>query len=65
MLVTRAVQCRRIVILSTAFILLCTGAAFSGEGGSSRVRSVRVAGSGTDLLNGAVVPSLFGNNRRV
>ena len=57
MLVTRAVQFRRIVTLSTAFISLCTGAAFSGEGGSSRVRSVRVAGSGTDLLNGAIVHS--------
>jgi hypothetical protein len=57
MLVTRAVQFRRIVSVSTAFISLCTGAAFSGEGGSSSVRSVRVAGSGTDLLNGAIVHS--------
>ena len=57
MLITRAVQFRRIVSVSIGCISLCTGAAFAGEGGLSSMRSVQVAGSGTDLLNGAIVHS--------
>jgi hypothetical protein len=43
--------------LSIAWIALCSGAAFAGEGPDSKVRSVQVAGSGTDLLNGAIIHS--------
>lgn len=44
-------------MLSTGCILLCTGAAYAGESGVSKMRSVQVAGTGTDLLNGAIVHS--------
>lgn len=46
--------------LGTLFIgciSLCSGAAFAGEGSDSKVRSVQVAGSGTDLLSGAIIHS--------
>ena len=43
--------------LSIGCILLSGGAAFADEGGASKVRSVRVAGTGTDLLNGAIIHS--------
>lgn len=43
--------------LSLSCISLCNGVALAGEGSGSTVRSVRVAGSGTDLLNGAIIHS--------
>ena len=48
---------RWIGMLSTACILLCNGVAYAGDSGASKVRSVQVAGTGTDLLNGAIVHS--------
>jgi hypothetical protein len=44
-------------IASIGCILLCNGAAYAGESGVSKIRSVQVAGTGTDLLNGAIVHS--------
>ena len=43
--------------LSTGCILLCGGAAYAGGTGASKIRSVQVTGTGTDLLNGAIVHS--------
>jgi len=43
--------------LSASCILLCNGAALSGESGAPKIRSVQVSGTGTDLLNGAIVHS--------
>jgi hypothetical protein len=43
--------------LSIGCIALCSGVAFAGEGSDSKVRSVQVTGSGTDLLNGAIIHS--------
>jgi hypothetical protein len=43
--------------LSIGCILLCNGAAYAGESEVSTIRSVQVTGTGTDLLNGAVVHS--------
>ncbi len=43
--------------VSTGCILLCSGAAYAGESGASKIRSVQVTGTGTDLLNGAIVHS--------
>ena len=44
--------------LSLSCISLCNGVALAGEGSGSTVRSdSRVAGSGTDLLNGAIIHS--------
>jgi hypothetical protein len=43
--------------LSIGCILLCGGTAAAGENGASKIRSVQVAGTGTDLLNGAIVHS--------
>ena len=43
--------------LSLGCISLCNGVTFAGEGPDSKVRSVQVAGSGTDLLNGAIIHS--------
>jgi hypothetical protein len=43
--------------LSTGFILLCGGTADAGENGAQKTRSVQAAGTGTDLLNGAIVHS--------
>jgi hypothetical protein len=57
MLITPAVLVRWIGTLSIGCISLCNGAAFAGEGGVSKVRSVQVAGSGTDLLSGEIVHS--------
>jgi hypothetical protein len=57
MLIAQAGQFRRIMPLFIGYILLCNGGAVAGEGGGSKVRSVQVAGSGTDLLNGAIVHS--------
>jgi hypothetical protein len=51
------VRVRCIGILSTGCILLCSGAAYGGESAVSKIRSVQVAGTGTDLLNGAIVHS--------
>jgi hypothetical protein len=57
MLITPAVLIRWIGTLSIGCISLCNGAAFAGEDAVSKVRSVKVAGSGTDLVNGAIVHS--------
>jgi hypothetical protein len=57
MLMTSASPIRWIGTLSISGISLCNGAAFAGEGSGSTVRSVQVAGSGTDLLNGAIIHS--------
>jgi hypothetical protein len=46
-----------IVIVFTWSILSCNPEVFAGERGASKVRSVPVAGSGTDLLSGAIVHS--------
>jgi len=43
--------------LSAGCILLCSGAAYAGENGVSKVHSVQVTGTGTDLLNAALVHS--------
>ncbi len=43
--------------LSTGCILLCGGAAYAAGTGASKIRSVQVTGTGTDLLNGAIVHS--------
>jgi hypothetical protein len=43
--------------LSTGYILLCGGAAYAGGTGTSKIRSVEVTGTGTDLLTGAIVYS--------
>jgi hypothetical protein len=43
--------------LSTGYILLCSGAADASGNGASKVRSIQVNGTGTDLLNGAIVHS--------
>jgi hypothetical protein len=52
-----AVLVRCIGIVSVGCILLCNGAAIAGGKGVSKGRSVQVAGTGTDLLNGAIVHS--------
>src|SRR5450631_2178038 len=57
MLITPAVLVRWIGTLSIGCISLCNGAAFAGEDAVSKVRSVQVAGSGTDLLSGEIVHS--------
>ena len=57
MRIYRAALVRRIGTLSIGCILLCNGAANAGAGEVSEVRSVQVAGTGTDLLNGAIVHS--------
>ena len=57
MLIKHTGRVRRIVILSACWILSCNAAVFAGEGAASTVRSVLVAGSGTDLLSGAIVHS--------
>jgi len=57
MLITRAIRVKRIVAVSIGWISLCTGAAIAGDGGLSNMRSVRVVGNGTDLLNCAIVHS--------
>jgi hypothetical protein len=57
MLITSAGLIRWIGTLSISGISLCNGVAFAGEDSGSKVRSVQVAGSGTDLLNGAIVHS--------
>src|SRR5450631_4263470 len=57
MLITPAVLIRWIGTLSIGCVSLCNGAAFAGEDAVSKVRSVQVAGSGTDLVNGAIVHS--------
>ncbi len=43
--------------LSIGCILLCGGLAYAGVDGASKIRSVQVTGTGTDLLNGAIVHS--------
>ncbi len=48
---------RWIGMLSTVCILLCNGVAYAGDRGAAKVRSVQVAGTGTDLLNGTIVHS--------
>ena len=48
---------KRLGILSIGCISLCNGIAFAGEGAASKLRSVPVAGSGTDLLNSAIIHS--------
>ena len=48
---------RCIEFLSIGCILLFGGAANSGESGASKIRSVQVTGTGTDMLNGAIVYS--------
>jgi len=57
MFVTHTGRVGRIVSLSACSILSCNAEVFAGEGGASKVRSVHVAGSGTDLLNSAIVHS--------
>jgi hypothetical protein len=48
---------RSIRTLSIGCILLCNGTAHAGGRVLSKVRSIQVAGTGTDLLNGAIVHS--------
>jgi hypothetical protein len=55
--ITSAGLMRWIGTLSISCISLCNGVAFAGEASGSKVRSIQVAGSGTDLLNGAIVHS--------
>ena len=43
--------------LSIGGILLCGGLANAGGNGASKIRSIQVTGTGTDLLNGAIVHS--------
>jgi hypothetical protein len=43
--------------LSIGGILLCGGLAYAGGDGASKIRSIQVTGTGTDLLNGAIVHS--------
>jgi hypothetical protein len=57
MLITRSSRRRRVVTLTIGGILLCNGAAFAGEDVASKARSVKVAGSGTDVLNSAIIHS--------
>jgi hypothetical protein len=57
MFITSAGLTRWLGTLSIGCISLCNGVAFAGEGSDSKVRSVQVAGSGTDLLNGAIIHS--------
>jgi hypothetical protein len=57
MLITSVGFIRWLGTLSIGCISLCNGVAFAGEGSDSKVRSVQVAGSGTDLLNGAIIHS--------
>ena len=52
-----AARVRCIGMLSVGCILLCNGAATAGGKGVSKGRSIQVAGTGTDLLNGAIVHS--------
>jgi hypothetical protein len=44
-------------VLSVGGILLCGGLVYAGVDGASKIRSVQVTGTGTDLLNGAIVHS--------
>jgi hypothetical protein len=55
MFITSTGLIRWLATLSISCVSLCNGVAFAGEG--SKVRSVQVAGSGTDLLNGAIIHS--------
>jgi hypothetical protein len=48
---------RWIGTLSIGCISLCIGVTLAGEGSGSKARSVQVTGSGTDLVNGAIVHS--------
>jgi len=57
MLTTSAGLIRWIGTLFISCISLCNGVAFAGDGSASKVRSVQVTGSGTDLLNGAIIHS--------
>jgi hypothetical protein len=57
MLITSAALIRWIGTLGISCISLCYGVTFADEGSGSKVRSVQVAGSGTDFLNGAIVHS--------
>jgi hypothetical protein len=57
MLITHTGRGRRILTVFVCSILSCDAEVIAGEGGASKVRSVPVAGSGTDLLNGAIVHS--------
>jgi hypothetical protein len=57
MLINSAGLVRWIGTLFVSFISLCNGAAFAGEGSGAKVRSVQVTGSGTDMLNGAIIHS--------
>lgn len=57
MFITSAGLTRLLGTLSIGCIALCSGVALAGEGSDSKVRSVQVVGSGTDLLNGAIVHS--------
>jgi hypothetical protein len=54
--ITSAGLIRWIGTLSISCISLCNVGAFAGEASGS-LRSIRVAGSGTDLVNGAIVHS--------
>jgi hypothetical protein len=57
MFITSAGLTRLLGTLSIGCISLCSGMALAGGGSDSKVRAVQVAGSGTDLLNGAIVHS--------
>lgn len=52
-----AARVRCIGILAVGCILLCNGAVTAGSQGVSKGRSIQVAGTGTDLLNEAIVHS--------
>jgi hypothetical protein len=54
---TSAALIRWIGTLGISCIPLCNGVAFAGEDAGSKMRSIQVAGSGTDFLNGAIVHS--------
>ncbi len=57
MFITSASLVRSLGTLSIGCISLCNVLAFAGGGSDFKVRSVQVAGSGTDLLNGAIIHS--------
>src|ERR1700734_3067782 len=57
MLISQTDRPGPIVTLLICTILPCAATVFAGEPGASKVRSVPVAGSGTDLLTSAIVHS--------
>jgi hypothetical protein len=60
MFVTSVCLFRWLGTLFIGCISLCNGVTFAGERSDSNVRSVQVAGSGTDFVNGAIIHSKKG-----